>query len=145
MSNKKLNAQKVFGKNLKVFIQEGGFNQRVFAENAGMSESNLSRIIGGTSAPSFEFLSLLESEYNASLDWLFSGVGNRLRPSPEEIAESEMLDKQILMLVKGRTKHKLIIEGKDRVYISKLDDLIGAMSPEVIDDLYERFRTQSLL
>ncbi len=48
-------------------------------------------------------------------------------------------------LIKHKTKHRLIVEGKDRVYIDKLDQIIDAMSPEIVDELYERLRTQSLV
>ncbi|MBU2644458.1 helix-turn-helix domain-containing protein [bacterium] len=89
MSSNNLNKIHVFGKQLKILMQEVGIKQRELAKLAGMHESNISRLAGGTSTPTLEFILLIVENYNVSLNWLLLGVGPMLL---SEINSSDIQD-----------------------------------------------------
>lgn len=78
MSSNNINKIHLFGKQLKLLMHELGIKQRKLAELAGMNESNISRLAGGTSTPTLKFLILLVENYGVSLNWLILGEGPML-------------------------------------------------------------------
>ncbi|MBT4643717.1 MAG: helix-turn-helix transcriptional regulator [Deltaproteobacteria bacterium] len=99
MSSKNINKIQIFGKQLKILMQELNIRQRALAELAGMNESNISRLAGGTSTPTLKFILLLVENYEVSLNWLILNEGPMLLKDISAGAEQdELLTRRLLNL-----------------------------------------------
>jgi transcriptional regulator with XRE-family HTH domain len=74
----------ILGKRIRQTRKKLGLTQGKFGESLGCGRSNISQIENGLFFPTSSFLADIKSNFNVSLDWLFSGVGSMFIEEKEE-------------------------------------------------------------
>lgn len=91
----------IYAKNIRLLRKHKDLNQEQMGEILELKQSGYSGIERGVSYLSIPQMIKLVEVFNVNLNWLICGVGDMYLMTAEEEAESEMLDKQIWMLVKS--------------------------------------------
>lgn len=122
-NNEKLIASQ--GDRIATYRKRNKLSQQQFADSIGVSRGYIGDIERGRSEPSSNFLTLLTSNFNISIDWVLTGEGSMLRHSSTPI--DEMDSEGVALIFDGLNndqKREVISVIREKKRVNELERLL---------------------